>query len=181
MRNAPSHTLGEAEFVDRVSASLETGAFVLIIVGDGIRSDIHALVEQPNAGSGLAAELALAEFQLGADMHGELLLQPCIPLRSEVIRQCTFVILEGVPVAFKTDETAMTDSPSRPANGPLSLEFPWQGLLAGVLRKASGGRAASPLTQMRIEKHRPQLEACEAFCDELGGNSGQYGPGLAPP
>lgn len=50
--------------------------------------------------------------------------------------------------------------------------IPWSpigmGLLSGVLRKQAEGRAASPLTQMRVEKYRPQLEAYEAFCDELG-------------
>lgn len=50
--------------------------------------------------------------------------------------------------------------------------IPWSpigmGLLGGVLRKQAEGRAASPLTQMRIEKYRPRLEAYEAFCDELG-------------
>ncbi|OAF03700.1 oxidoreductase [Bradyrhizobium centrolobii] len=50
--------------------------------------------------------------------------------------------------------------------------IPWSpigmGLLGGVLRKIAGGRRASPLLQMRIDRLRPQLEAYEAFCDELG-------------
>jgi aryl-alcohol dehydrogenase-like predicted oxidoreductase len=50
--------------------------------------------------------------------------------------------------------------------------IPWSpigmGLLGGVLRRAAEGRRASPLLQMRIDKARPQLEAYEAFCDELG-------------
>lgn len=51
--------------------------------------------------------------------------------------------------------------------------LPWSplagGLLGGVLKQqaASGRRAKEPL-QKRIEKHRPQLEAWERFCDELG-------------
>ncbi|OAF19565.1 aldo/keto reductase [Bradyrhizobium neotropicale] len=50
--------------------------------------------------------------------------------------------------------------------------IPWSpigmGLLGGVLRKIAGGRRASPVLQMRIDKLRPQLEAYEALCDELG-------------
>jgi aryl-alcohol dehydrogenase-like predicted oxidoreductase len=50
--------------------------------------------------------------------------------------------------------------------------IPWSpigmGLLGGVLRKAAGGRRASPLLQMRIDKVRRQLEAYEGLCDELG-------------
>jgi aryl-alcohol dehydrogenase-like predicted oxidoreductase len=53
--------------------------------------------------------------------------------------------------------------------------IPWSplagGLLAGALKRAAEGRRASAgITgmQQRIEEHRPQLEAYEAFCDQLG-------------
>lgn len=50
--------------------------------------------------------------------------------------------------------------------------IPWSpvgmGLLGGVLRKIAEGRRASPMLQARIEQARPQLEAYETFCDELG-------------
>jgi len=42
------------------------------------------------------------------------------------------------------------------------------GLLGGVLRKASAGRRANEHMQQRIERLRPQLEAYEALCQELG-------------
>lgn len=50
--------------------------------------------------------------------------------------------------------------------------IPWSpigmGLLGGVLGKISEGRRATPGLQAQIEKKRPQLEAYEAFCGELG-------------
>lgn len=50
--------------------------------------------------------------------------------------------------------------------------IPWSplagGMLGGALQKISGGRRASRRQQEAIEKHRPQLEAYEAFCVELG-------------
>jgi aryl-alcohol dehydrogenase-like predicted oxidoreductase len=50
--------------------------------------------------------------------------------------------------------------------------IPWSpigmGLLGGVLCKASEGRRATPLLQLRIEQHRPQLEQYETFCQQLG-------------
>jgi aryl-alcohol dehydrogenase-like predicted oxidoreductase len=50
--------------------------------------------------------------------------------------------------------------------------IPWSpigmGLLGGVLRKTTEGRRASPLLQMRIEQHRPQLEKYEALCQRFG-------------
>ncbi len=50
--------------------------------------------------------------------------------------------------------------------------IPWSplagGLLGGVLQKVAEGRRASERMQATIEKHRPQLEAYEGLCTELG-------------
>lgn len=50
--------------------------------------------------------------------------------------------------------------------------IPWSplagGMLGGALQKITEGRRASKRQQEVIEKHRPQLEAYEAFCAELG-------------
>lgn len=50
--------------------------------------------------------------------------------------------------------------------------IPWSplagGMLGGALQKITEGRRASKRQQETIEKHRPQLEAYEAFCAELG-------------
>jgi len=50
--------------------------------------------------------------------------------------------------------------------------IPWSplagGLLGGVLQKIKKGRRAEKDTQKEIEEKRPQLEAWEAFCKELG-------------
>jgi len=49
--------------------------------------------------------------------------------------------------------------------------IPWSpigmGLLGGVLGKISEGRRATASLQQRINKLRPQLEACERLCDAL--------------
>ncbi|QPC82437.1 aldo/keto reductase [Phototrophicus methaneseepsis] len=50
--------------------------------------------------------------------------------------------------------------------------IPWSplagGLLGGILGKIEEGRRASEGMQKRLEKVRPQVEAYEAFCKELG-------------
>jgi aryl-alcohol dehydrogenase-like predicted oxidoreductase len=50
--------------------------------------------------------------------------------------------------------------------------IPWSplagGLLGGVLQKQAAGRRSSEAIAERIEKHRPQLEAYENLCKELG-------------
>lgn len=50
--------------------------------------------------------------------------------------------------------------------------IPWSplgaGILGGVLRKIEEGRRSLDSMQARIEKSRPQIEAYEKFCDDLG-------------
>jgi len=50
--------------------------------------------------------------------------------------------------------------------------IPWSplagGMLGGALKKASEGRRSSQRAQEAIEKHRPQLERYETFCQEIG-------------
>jgi aryl-alcohol dehydrogenase-like predicted oxidoreductase len=57
--------------------------------------------------------------------------------------------------------------------------IPWSplagGLLGGILEKAEGGRRADARTQERVDKHRPALEAYEAFCREIGSPPGDVG------
>ena len=80
-----------------------------------------------------------------------------------------------------------------PASQELGLGvIPWSplmgGLLGGILRKANEGRAAGENAQERLTKYRPQVEAYEAFCDELGEHPADVGiawlltrPGVASP
>ncbi|MFC2064069.1 aldo/keto reductase [Chloroflexota bacterium] len=50
--------------------------------------------------------------------------------------------------------------------------IPWSplggGMLGGILDKVSKGRRTSDNAKKQIEKHRPQLEAYETFCKDLG-------------
>jgi len=50
--------------------------------------------------------------------------------------------------------------------------IPWSplagGLLAGVLKKATGGRRGSDRMQAQVAEHRDEIEAYESLCDELG-------------
>lgn len=70
--------------------------------------------------------------------------------------------------------------------------LPWSplggGLLGGALRKASEGRRASDRIQKAIDKHRPQLEAYEKLCAEIGEKPADVGlawllrkPGVTAP
>jgi len=57
--------------------------------------------------------------------------------------------------------------------------IPWSplagGLLGGALQKATAGRRANERAQAQIEKYRPQLEAYESLCAELGESPADVG------
>ena len=91
----------EGSFVDRVSESLRTGDFALIIAGDGIRSDVHAITEQINDRGGLSARMALVEFQLWTDGANHTLVVPALALRTEVLKHRIVVSADGRPVALE--------------------------------------------------------------------------------
>ncbi len=70
--------------------------------------------------------------------------------------------------------------------------IPWSplggGLLGGVLKKIEEGRRSSEGMQQTIEKHRPQIEAYEAFCADISENPADVGlawllhnPGVTAP
>ena len=50
--------------------------------------------------------------------------------------------------------------------------LPWSpvggGILGGVLKKQAGGRSATDFVESRLEKSRPQIEAYESLCDQIG-------------
>ena len=96
--------LEEAPFVDAVTRSLKLGDFQLIIAGDGIRSDTHAIAEHLNArGAGLA-QLALLEIQLWQAASGNIVVVPMVPLRTEILQQRVLVDIGGMPLQLETPE-----------------------------------------------------------------------------
>ncbi|MBZ9873182.1 hypothetical protein LB542_20260 [Mesorhizobium sp. BR1-1-9] len=98
--------LEEAPFVDAVTRSLKLGDFQLIVAGDGIRSDMHAIADHLNAqGAGLA-QLALLEIQLWQAASGNILVVPTVPLRTEVLQQRVLVDIGGMPLQLEIPEVA---------------------------------------------------------------------------
>lgn len=125
--------LDEGRFVDAVDASLRTGDFVLIIAGDGIRSDIHAIADHLNQSSGLTSRIALVEFQLWENDRNDLVIVPSVPLRTEVVQHRIFVTDDGRPISFEMaansdDETEAIVDPSRNASKSAEKAF-WQAFI----------------------------------------------------
>lgn len=92
--------LGEAAFVDQVTRSLKLGDFIVLIAGDGIRSDVQAMAEHLNA-SASAAIFSLLEIQLWQGNDDQLIILPALPLTTQVIKQRVLVSANGTPLEIE--------------------------------------------------------------------------------
>lgn len=91
--------LDESRFVDAVSTSLERADFHLVIAGDGIRSDAHALTAHLNTTSTQAARLSLIEIQLwSSSATGQTIVLPSVTTRTQVIEQRVITNAVGEPL-----------------------------------------------------------------------------------
>lgn len=100
--------LDEAAFVDAVTRSLKLGDFQLIVAGDGIRSDTHAIADHLNSQSVGLAQLALLEIQLWQAASGNILVLPTVPLRTEILQQRVLVDVSGLPLQLEGPEIVST-------------------------------------------------------------------------
>lgn len=111
-RDRLGHT-NETAFVEAVSESLSTGAFDLVVLGDGIRSEIEAVRGFLEAAAGLRSRLALVEITAWTDQEGRILLSPQIALRTKVIEhQATAYPADPPKGAPSMPDEAVAPSPS---------------------------------------------------------------------
>jgi len=101
------HHVEEGAFVDGVNRSLKTGDFLLLIVGDGIRSGAQSLVGFIERYGNLRFSLGLIEVAAFKLSDHDLLLQPRILAKTEVLQRTILVgssgIVEIEDVANKED------------------------------------------------------------------------------
>lgn len=100
--------LDEADFVDGITNSLAHGDFALIIAGDGIRSDLHAVASHLNGQRAGLAKLSLLEIQLWSSGSGQTLIIPTIPLRTEVLQQRVIISETGMPLRLEEPTSSET-------------------------------------------------------------------------
>jgi len=99
--------LDETAFVNGVTRSLEVGDFLLLIAGDGIRTDAQTLVRLLE-GTGLVARLSMMEVRLWRDPEGgAVFVAPSVPTRVDVERYRVVVDPDGRPL--RRDEEAVED------------------------------------------------------------------------
>jgi hypothetical protein len=80
------------------------GDFDLLVVGDGIRSDLIAIADLLNGHQAGLSRLALVEIQLWADTEGKTVVVPAVALRIEVIEHRVVTDRQGTPLAIVAAE-----------------------------------------------------------------------------
>lgn len=104
----------EAAFVDGINRSLKAGDFLLIIVGDGIRTGAEALVGFLEQYGNLRFGLGLVEVAAYRLPNGQVLLQPRVLAKTEVLERTVLMgpsgPLEFEQVASVEDATSKNDT-----------------------------------------------------------------------
>ena len=116
--------VNETEFVDNVTRHLKRGEFLLLIVGDGIREDVEDIVGFVQRHSGLHFNLALVEAALYRDGTSQVIVQPRVLARTEIVRR--FVVEGEGTGAIPADDDSTEESLSDPERE--NLRF-WQAVL----------------------------------------------------
>ncbi len=124
----------EAILIDRVSESLKTGNFQLVIAGDGIKSDLINLTKASNF-TGTLADLCLLEVSIYQNQEGDTLLIPSVPVKTETVTKTVLLSTEGMPAIVEDDQNENSLDPVRgsldEASKNRNREF-WDGFIREV-------------------------------------------------
>ena len=107
VRAASGSELNEADFVDNVTRYLSRGEFLLLIVGDGIREGAENIVKFVQHHSGLQFNLALVEAALFRDGANQIIVQPRVLARTEIVQR---FVVEGQTAPEQAKDDADEDS-----------------------------------------------------------------------
>ena len=115
----------EQVFVDRVSRYLKRGEFLLLIIGDGIREGVEDIVTYVQEHSGLRFNLALVEAAVYGCGSRDLIIQPRILARTELL---TRTILVRKTILDETDDDPLQVNGESDPKGDANERF-WTAVL----------------------------------------------------
>jgi hypothetical protein len=95
VRNANS-SVDERDFVDQVAATLRTGRFLLLIVGDGIREGVHALTDFLDRYGSLEFMFGLIEIGVYENPSIGRLIHPRVLAKTAIIKRSIVTIDKGL-------------------------------------------------------------------------------------
>lgn len=92
---ADTHRLPECEFIDAVSKNLARGKMLLLIVGDGIRSELQRMIEQLEVFGQMRFTLAVVELAVHHLPDGGYLIRPSTLAKTEFIKRPVLEIVKA--------------------------------------------------------------------------------------
>ena len=142
LARAATPDLEEHAFVDRVTASMRSGRFLLLIAGDGIREDVSAMAELINRNAALGFSFGLVEVALYGfgDAESGIVVQPRVVARTQIIERNVVLLQNAAPGAYlgvPLDE----DADDAPVSGP--------DVRAEDAEPRNGTRARPPMAEYR--------------------------------
>lgn len=107
--------INESAFVDAVSRNLSIGRALVLVVGDGIRSETQALVSLLEDYGNLQFTFALIELAVftRGDRPGEYLICPRILAKTEMLRRTVFDIQASPPGSSNVGKTSSSNTSQR--------------------------------------------------------------------
>lgn len=114
MASAKGTELDEATFIDTVQRNLKTGNFLLMVLGDGIRSDVEAISDFMNRHSGLNFIFSLVEAAIYRLGDG-LLVQPRVIAKTMIMQRHVVTLVGG---QMRLDEAPADERDSTIAPDP---------------------------------------------------------------
>ena len=103
--------LNEQTFVDQVAACMRQGRFLLVIAGDGIREEVPELANLVNRHAAFGFSFGLVEVALFGMAGGELLVQPRVVAKTQLIER-SIVVVRGTTVEVIDPDDAEAMEPS---------------------------------------------------------------------
>lgn len=99
----------EADFIDTVNQSIHCAQFLLMIVGDGIRSGVEKIAEYMNASPTMQHRLALCELEVYDMGNGERLVVPQLTTKTTLIERGIIRIENGnIKIDLADDDTPIS-------------------------------------------------------------------------
>jgi hypothetical protein len=106
-------TVDEVEFNDNLTANLQRGRFLLLIVGDGIRERVEAIAEYIQAHAGLHFSLGLVELPIYDLPGGGRIVAPRVLVHTHIITRNIVSLPDGYVVQDE-EATAATEAVADP-------------------------------------------------------------------
>lgn len=120
---AGDSSLTEDQFVDAIERRLQTGGFMILIIGDGIQEGVEALTRHLQLHAGMRVGLALLDLSIWQGIDGGLLIVPRVPMKTVLIERGVVRIDEPGRVRIEPAVAASSMASESRAQSQSEAEF----------------------------------------------------------